>query len=315
MRVVVLQELAPEAALQEQAVGVSDERQANAARPPDDWHIFRVDAAAAGALRVALRLKADRPETEVVLMHLGPPDAVHWMREEAARGCDAAIRIWDEELALTGTEGKALVLAAALRSHGADLVLTGTTSAGSAGGQLGVLLARHLGVPCVTEACRLVRPRDEGLDQGSSAPALQVTRDLARGYRERDAVVLPAVVTVVPDDGAEELASLPRLVEAQEREIPVWDLATLGVAADQLREAGRALCPGTLQPPRPPLQPLPAPDASAPAFDRILQIVAGSVRRRAGRVVRGTDDQIAEEIFDCLLREGWLDHLRPPDGA
>ena len=57
-----------------------------------------------------------------------------------------------------------------------------------------------------------------------------------------------------------------------------------------------------------------APDAAAPAFDRILQIVAGSVRRRAGRVVQGTDEQIAEEIFDCLVREGWLDHLRSPSG-
>ena len=314
MRVLVLQELTAEVALQEQAVGIRDERQANAGRASDDWHIARVNPADAHALAVGLGLKADHPGTEVVLMHLGPADAVHWMREEAARGCDAAVRVWDDELALAETRAKALVLAAAVRSHGADLVLTGTSNATSAGGQLGVLLARHLGVPCVTNASRVACPSRADVEADPAAPALHVTRDLSRGYRERVAMALPAVVTVVPGDDAGELASLPSLLRAQESDIPVWDLATLGVGEDQLRKAGQALRPGDLRPPRPPMRHIAAPDASAPAFNRILQIVAGSVRRRAGRVVQGTDEQIAEEIFDCLVREGWLDHLRSPSG-
>jgi hypothetical protein len=35
------------------------------------------------------------------------------------------------------------------------------------------------------------------------------------------------------------------------------------------------------------------------------------VRRREGRVVRQTDEQTVEQIFDALRTEGWLDHLRP----
>ena len=192
-------------------------------------------------------------------MHLGPADAVHWMREEAARGCDAAVRVWDDELALVGTQAKALVLAAAVRSHGADLVLTGTANAASAGGQLGVLLARHLGVPCVTNASRVACPSRDGGRRRLGRAALHVTRDLARGYRERVAVALPAVVTVVPGDDDGELASLPSLLRAQESDIPVWDLATLGVGADQLRKAGQALRPGELRPPRPPMRYIAAP--------------------------------------------------------
>jgi hypothetical protein len=94
----------------------------------------------------------------------------------------------------------------------------------------------------------------------------------------------------------------------------VWDLATLGVSREQLRNAERPLRRGQLRPHRPPMQFIAGPDPSAPAFDRILQIVAGSVKRREGRVVRGTDQEIVEEIFSCLLREGWLDHLRAPSG-
>ena len=183
MRVVVLQELTAEVALQEQAVGVRDERQANAGRAPDDWHITRVDPADAHALAVGLGLKADHPGTEVALMHLGPADAVHWMREEAARGCDAAVRVWDDELALAGTQAKALVLAAAVRSHGADLVLTGTANAASAGGQLGVLLGAAPGrplcdqrlarrVPPLTKGRRQTRPRRRCTSRGTSPEAI-----------------------------------------------------------------------------------------------------------------------------------------------
>lgn len=312
MRVVVLQELGAEVALREQAVGFTDERQANAARTPDDWHIARVDAADAHALGVGLALKSALPDTDVLLLHLGPPDAAVWMREQSARGCDAALRVWDDELALAGTQAKALVLAAAVRSRGADLVLAGTANGTSAGGQLGVLLARHLGVPCVTNASRVVPAGGDGSGAGLGPPALHVTRELDRGFRERVAVTLPAVVTVVPGDGPEEPTSLPAMLRASESEVEVWDLATLGVPPGELRRVAGRLRPGDLRPARPPLRPIAAPDASAPAFERILQIVAGSVKRRAGRVVRGSDAQIADEIFDCLLREGWLDHLRAP---
>lgn len=309
MRIVVLEELTGDVALREQSAGVRNERLMNAERGSDDWRIARVNPADAKALDVALDLKASLPDVHVSLLHLGPAPAAHWMRGELARGCDEAIRVWDGEVAGGGTQAKALVLAAAVRSRRFDLVLTGVANAASAGGQLSVLLGRHLGVPCVTQAS-IVAPSPGEDSAAAKGERLRVTRDLDRGYRERVEVMLPAVVGVAA--GAEtrdHVASLPALIAAQTAEVPAWDLATLGVSTEALRTAGAPLRPGQMREPRPARLHLAPPDSSAPAFERILQIVAGTVRRREGRVVRGDDDEVVEALFEALRSDGWLDHL------
>ena len=97
--------------------------------------------------------------------------------------------------------------------------------------------------------------------------------------------------------------------------IPVWDLADLGVPLALLRRAEGALHAGPPRPARPRRHPLAAPDSALPAFDRILKLVEGSVKRREGRVVRQGPDETVEEIFQALKAEGWLDHLRPVDDS
>jgi electron transfer flavoprotein beta subunit len=298
-------ELAGDVALRAQSAGLRDERFANAERTPDDWRIRQVDPAAQRALDLALDLKKKAPGTEVTLVHLGPDGAEQWMRRESARGCAGALRVWDAELAGAGTRVKALVLAAAAQGSGFDLVLAGAASLSSAGAQLGVLVAAHLGAPCVTQACTVEPDSDAGPD------ALVVARALAGGYRERVAVMLPAVVTVVPAaEPPAHVAAVPDLLRWQREEIGVRDLAQLGVPRERLQAAARPLRRCALRAPHPRGKPIAAPDQSAPAFDRVLQLVAGTVQRRQAQVVHGTPDEIAAEIVATLSREGWLDHLR-----
>jgi hypothetical protein len=100
------------------------------------------------------------------------------------------------------------------------------------------------------------------------------------------------------------------LLAAQRAEIPVWDLADLGVPLDRVRRADRALRFGRTRAVRPRLRPLAAPDPALPAFERVLELVQGSVQRREGRVVQKATGEIVEEVFSTLRDEGWLDHLR-----
>ena len=58
------------------------------------------------------------------------------------------------------------------------------------------------------------------------------------------------------------------------------------------------------------LKSIPAPDSSLPAFERREKLREGSMKKRAGLIVKGDADEVAEELFQTLLREGWLDHLR-----
>jgi electron transfer flavoprotein beta subunit len=303
MRILVLLEVGAD-------VRIPPELDPRSGRVRAEWLVREPDPASARALELALALKTPEGDPDVTVVHLGPAKAELWLRQAIAHGADAAVRVWSDELDGAGAAGKALVLATAAQAAGFDLVLAGAAGVVDASGQLGVLIAEHLGVPCVTQAEDLVTREAGGTD------AIEVTRGLDRGFRERVAVRPPAVVTVSP--GPQGAGHAPRpssawaRVRAETREIPVWDLADLGVPLTRLRRAGEALLAGPPVPAKPRLHPLAAPDSALPAFDRILKLVEGSVKRREGRVVRQGPDETVEEIFQALRAEGWLDHLRPP---
>jgi electron transfer flavoprotein beta subunit len=301
MKVLVLLEVGAD-------VRIPPELDPRSGRVRAEWLVREPDPASARALELGLALKASEGDVDVTVVHLGPAQAEPWLRQAVARGAGGAVRVWSDELDGAGAAGKALVLAAAAEAAGFDLVLAGAAGVVAASGQLGVLLAEHLGVPCVTQVEDLVRTRETG-----GPDAIEVTRGLDRGFRERVAVRLPAAVTVSPGPGVGDAPVQPSAwarVRAETREIPVWDLADLGVPLTQLQGAGEALLVGPPLPARPRLHPIAAPDSALPAFDRILKLVEGSVKRREGRVVRQGPDETVEEIFQALRAEGWLDHLR-----
>lgn len=288
-------------------VRIPPERDARTGRVLDKWQVVQVNPADARALDYALEIKGGSPDVEIVLVHLGPVEAEPWLREALARGADRAVRIWDAQVAEAGAQGAAVILAAAASALGFDLILTGTVGATHAGGQTGVLLAGHLGVPCVTQALAIDMPFGP-----ARGPAMaRVTRGLARGWEEGVEVSLPAVVTVAAGESVAHGAAMDELLRAQDCDIPVWSLAELGVPWESVREADGALIWGRLRSPQPRLRHLAAPDPSLPAFERIEQLVRGAVRRREGMVVRGSAEEVTEAVFRSLLDEGWLDHLRP----
>ncbi len=289
-------------------VRIPPERDPRSGRVREEWLVRELDPGSARALDLALGLKATRPGTEVTAVHLGPPAAEPWLRQALARGCDRAVRVWDAEVAEVHSAGKAVVLAAAAQAAGFDLVSTGACGVLDASGQFGVLLAANLGVDAVTQVVEIAA-RD-----GAMA---EITRGLDRGFRERVEVKLPVVATVAaaPAGDASGPPDIPAsaLLAAQSAEIPVWELADLGVPLDRVRRADETLRFGRPGPVRPRLRPIAAPDSALPAFERVLKLVQGSVRRREGRVVQKPAEEIVEEVFRTLKDEGWLDHLRSRD--
>jgi electron transfer flavoprotein beta subunit len=292
-------------------VRVAPQREPRSGRVREEWLVREVDPASARALDLALELKTagsvvrDHAGVEVTVIHLGPEAHELRLQQALARGCDRAIRVWDEEAAELHAAGAAVVLAAAAQAAGFDVVLVGTAGVVDCGGQLGQLLAARLGVPCVTQALEI-----HGRGQGV---AVEVTRALDGGYRERVRAALPLVVTVTPPvSGSGDATVIPvrALLAAQQCDLPVWDLADLGVPLEEVRRAEATLAYGQPRPRHPRLKPIAAPDPTLPAFDRILKLIEGTVKRREGRVVRDSPEVVAEQIFATLRDEGWLDHLR-----
>ena len=219
--------------------------------------------------------------------------------------------MWSEELGGAGAAGKAVVLAAAAQAAGFDLVLAGATGVLGGSGQLGVLVAEHLGVPCVTQALGVAALPEEG--------CAEIARGLDRGFRERVAARLPLVATVSagpsPREEAPASPSAFTRLRAQSREIPVWDLADLGVPLAQVR--GRRGSAALRRPASgaPRLHTIAAPDSSLPAFERILKLVEGSVKRREGRVVRHSDVETARGHLRCPEGGGLARPSRPGDAG
>jgi hypothetical protein len=120
---------------------------------------------------------------------------------------------------------------------------------------------------------------------------------------------LPVVIASAAHQPLTRYASTTALLQAEETDILCLDLAQMGVSRQWLRQLDACLAAGPLRRPARRLEPLSTPDSSLPAFDRIQKLLAGAMAKREGRVVGGADEQVVEEMFQMLLREGWLSHL------
>ena len=300
MRVVVFLDVAAD-------VRIAPERDPRSGRVREDRLVREIDPAGARALDLGFALVAGRPNGRLTVIPLGPPEHDAFLRQVLARGGHRAVRVWDEESSDARAAGKALVLAAAAQAAGYDLILTGDRGAIGAGGQVGVLMAGHLGVPCVTEVGAAALSAD--------SHRLTATRELERGFRETVEAALPAVLTVsgaaAADGAAPPSISAHALLAALDQDVAEWTLADLGVIPGTVREVDRPLEYGPARPRHPRLHPVAPPDPTLPAFDRILALVQGSVKHREGRVVRRPAEEVAQEVFEVLRDEGWLAHLRP----
>jgi electron transfer flavoprotein beta subunit len=268
----------------------------------DSWNVHHLDPTDASALRLALELKRLDSGTGIGVIHLGPQSGERWLRDGLARGCDEAVRIWDEGLDTLRSAGKALVFARIGDLLGFDILLTGARSQDGMNGQVGPLIAAHLHLPCITSIVSL-KPE-------SSNGGMIAFKQLARGFQERVECPLPFIATAEAHGEVTSPAPIPALFEAMEKPVPCFDLARMGISRSSLQVVEARLRFGPLQHVRPRLKPIPAPDSALPAFERIRKLVEGVVKPRKGRVIKKDEGTLAEEIFQTLLDEGWLDHLR-----
>jgi electron transfer flavoprotein beta subunit len=194
------------------------------------WEINEPDAY---ALESGLQLR-EKTGGEVIVICAGPAGASQTIREALAKGADRAIHIDTDDYASSDPLGLARIMAKALATEAADLLLTGLQSDDLGYGQTGVILAEVLGLPHVTLVMNI---ETEGA-------GIRVKRELEDGWFQHIDVPLPALLTI--QSGATKLryATLMGIKKARTKEVKKLAASELRVDEPATIRLDRIYIPG-----------------------------------------------------------------------
>jgi electron transfer flavoprotein beta subunit len=264
---------------------------------PEDG-VYRVNPHDEAALELALRLKDDYDNISVTLVTLGAMIAEQEIQRCLASGADHLYQINvsgpitsdSDPLDQPDPWVKSDLMARAVKELRGDMVLCGKMSLDKGSGQVGGLLAQRLDLPFVSAITDLSLDKENG--------TLQVQRSAGRGVREIIECRLPAVFSV--DLGPE--LRLPEFAGRQRAQTYVRRQLTYGSEVD----APKIVCTRRFQPrPRPKM--VAAPDSREHAYERIMQLLAGSTVEKKGEILTGSTDSQVEGIIDFLKVHGFIE--------
>ena len=221
------------------------------------------------AIEAAIQLR-ERLGGEIVVITMGPPNAVKALREAIAMGCDSGYLITDKAFAGSDTWATSYVLAAAVRKLGPfDMIICGERATDGDTGQVGPEMASFLDLPAVTYVGHI-----ESVKDGTA----QVRRLVEDGYEVLE-VALPALLTVVKEVANPRLPTLRGKQRARRVEIPSLGLKDLDVELPSLGLEGSPTRVVKIFRPKVARQceKLPAGDEATigPAVDRLVEWLIG----------------------------------------
>lgn len=184
------------------------------------------------AVEAALTL-AEEHDGQVVVLTVGPDDAVDAVRKGLQMGADEAVHVLDDDLAGSDAIGTATVLAAAVRRVAqdgpVDLVVTGMAGLDGLTSLVPTALAEILDLPAL--------PLASQLEVDADARTATVTRRLDHAT-ERLSAPLPALVSVTDGINEPRYPNFKGIMAARKKPVTTWSLADLGVDPATVGAAG-----------------------------------------------------------------------------
>jgi len=181
------------------------------------------------AVEEAIQLR-DKIKGEAVVVSLGPDRVIEAMRTALAMGCDTGIhvKVSDEELKKLDSFTVAKALAEALKKQGPfDLILAGKQAIDDDALAVPQMVAEFMELPRATVVAKLTVS-----DDGKTAKA---HRAVEGGAEEIIELTFPAVVAAHKGLNTPRYASLPGIMKAKQKKVEVFDLAALGLSADNAK--------------------------------------------------------------------------------
>ncbi|MCF6241015.1 MAG: electron transfer flavoprotein subunit beta/FixA family protein [Bacteroidales bacterium] len=139
------------------------------------------------ALELALQVKDKYPDSEVIILTMGPPRAADIIREAIYRGADKGYLITDRRFAGSDTLATSYAISQAVKKIGDfDLIFAGRQAIDGDTAQVGPQAAEKIGIPQITYAEELV-----SVEKGK----IMIKRRLENGV-ETVAAPMPVLITV-----------------------------------------------------------------------------------------------------------------------
>jgi electron transfer flavoprotein beta subunit len=178
------------------------------------------------AIEEALKIKEEHGG-EVTVLTMGPASATESVRKALSMGPDKAVHILDDALHGSCALGTSKVLAAALATLNADLILAGAESTDGRVQVMPHMLAERLGIAALTGARKL----------SVDGSTLTAERQTEEGYEVVTAST-PAIVSVWDTINEPRYPSFKGIMQAKSKPLSVLSLADLGVDPSSVGGAG-----------------------------------------------------------------------------
>lgn len=180
------------------------------------------------ALEEAVRLK-EQLGGEVVVLSMGPPQAVDVLRQAISCGADRGVLVSDRAFAGADTWATSYTLAKAVHKIGDfDLIICGKQAIDGDTAQVGPGLAIQLDIPFITCIQKVREADDKGL---------VMERMMDDGY-DVVAVSYPALLTVVKDLNEPRIPSLKGKMKAKKAEFEIFSAEDVGADSTCIGLAG-----------------------------------------------------------------------------
>lgn len=165
------------------------------------------------AVEAAVLIKEAHPGTVIDVITVGPERAEAVVRRSMGMGADNGVQILFAGDGYVDAFATAGAIAAFARGKSYDLILTGAMSEDLMQGQVGQLVAAHLGIACASSAIQVELLADRG--------AIHVEREVEGGRREAGSMRLPVLLTIQTGINRPRYPALSKLLRANSRELEV----------------------------------------------------------------------------------------------
>ena len=178
------------------------------------------------AIEEALRLR-EAHGGEVTVVTMGPERAAESIRKALSMGPDKAVHVVDPALHGSCALATSKVLAAAVRTLDADIIITGAESTDARGQVIPHMIAERLGVAALTGARKLT----------VTDSTVTIERQTEEGYEVVTATT-PVVVSVWDTINEPRYPSFKGIMEAKKKPVSTLSLADLGIDPSEVGFAG-----------------------------------------------------------------------------